>query len=195
MEGKVKKSIGAKTLVFPTPVLIVGTYDDEKRPNAMAVAWGGICCSQPPCVAVSLRKATYSYGNLLSRRAFTVNIPSESQVKEADYFGIASGREENKFEKTGLTPVASQLVDAPYVAEFSLVLECKVLHIIEIGRHTEFIGEILDIKADEAVLREDGVPDILKVKPIAYEPVNRRYFRIGSYLAEAHSVGRDLLDL
>ena len=105
-----KKSIGGKTLVFPAPVLIVGTYDNDHRPNVMAVAWGGICCSQPPCVAVSLRKATYSYGNIVSRQAFTVNIPSEEQVREADYFGMASGRDEDKFQRSGLTPVASQLV-------------------------------------------------------------------------------------
>jgi flavin reductase (DIM6/NTAB) family NADH-FMN oxidoreductase RutF len=189
-----KISIGGKTLLFPAPVLIVGTYDDEHRPNVMTVAWGGICCSQPPCVAVSLRKATYSYGNIVSRRAFTVNIPSEDQVKEADYFGMASGRDENKFERTGLTPVASELVDAPYIAEFPMVLECRVLHTIEIGLHTEFVGEILDIKVEEALLGDNGNPDMEKIKPIAYEPVNWRYFRIGSLLAKAHSVGREIGD-
>ncbi|UCF96687.1 MAG: flavin reductase family protein [Spirochaetaceae bacterium] len=185
-----KKSLGVTTPVFPAPVLIVGSYDGEKKPNVMAVAWGGICCSQPPCVSVSLRKATYSYGNILSRRAFTVNIPSEEQVREADYFGIASGRNENKFEKSGLTPVDSELVDAPYIAEFPLVLECRVLHTLEIGLHTLFVGEILDVKADESVLPENGAPTMETLKPIIYEPVNRRYFRIGSYLAKAHSVGR-----
>jgi flavin reductase (DIM6/NTAB) family NADH-FMN oxidoreductase RutF len=173
-------------------VLIVGTYDSEKRPNLMTVAWGGICCSHPPCVSVSLRKATYSYGNIVRRRAFTVNIPTEQQVKEADYFGIASGRDENKFEKAGLTPVASDLVDAPYIGEFPFVLECKLLHTVEIGLHTAFIGEILDIKADDAVLGENGVPAMEKVKPIIYEPVNRRYFRIGNFLAKSHSVGREI---
>ena len=187
-----KKSIGGKTLVFPAPVLIVGTYDDDHKPNVMAVAWGGICCSQPPCVAVSLRKATYSFGNIVSRQAFTVNIPSEEQVREADYFGIASGRDEDKFQRSGLTPVASELVDAPYIAEFPMVLECRVLHTIEIGLHTEFIGEILDIKAEEAVIGENGNPDMEKLKPIAYEPLNRRYFRIGGLLARAQSVGREI---
>jgi flavin reductase (DIM6/NTAB) family NADH-FMN oxidoreductase RutF len=171
---------------------MVGSYDGEKNPNVMAVAWGGICCSKPPCVLVSLRKAAYSYGNILSRRAFTVSIPSEEQVREADYFGIASGRTENKFLKTGLTPVASELVDAPYIAEFPLVLECRVLHTLEIGLHTAFIGEILDVKAEQFLLRQEGAPDIEKLKPIVYEPVNRRYFRVGSYLAKGHSVGREI---
>ena len=187
-----KKSVGAKTLVFPAPVLIVGTYDRDKKPNAMAVAWGGICCSQPPCVTVSLRKATYSYGSIVSRRAFTVSIPAERQVREADYFGIASGRDEDKFEKTGLTPVPSELVDAPYIAEFPFVLECRLLHTLEIGLHTAFIGEILDIKADESVLGENGVPVMEKVEPVVYEPVNRRYFQVGGFLAKSHSVGREI---
>jgi flavin reductase (DIM6/NTAB) family NADH-FMN oxidoreductase RutF len=186
-----KKSIGSKTLLFPTPVLIVGSYDVEHRPNAAAVAWGGVCCSQPPCVAISLRKATYSYGNIVQRQAFTVNIPSEQQVREADYFGIASGRDENKFERTGLTPVAGELVDAPYIEEFPLVLECRVLHTIEIGLHTEFIGEILDVKAEEVVIGENGNPDMENINPFVYEPGNRRYFRIGGFLARAHSVGKE----
>ena len=119
-----KKSLGPQTLVFPTPTWIVGTYDKDDRPNAMTVAWGGICCSDPPCVAVSLRKATYTYGNLVARNAFTISVPSETYVKQADYFGVTSGRDTDKFSATGLTPVRSDLVDAPYIAEFPLVLEC-----------------------------------------------------------------------
>ncbi|MEK6635386.1 MAG: flavin reductase, partial [Planctomycetota bacterium] len=77
-----KKSLGAKAIVYPTPVLIVGTYDNAGKPNVMNVAWGGICCSSPPSVAVSVRKATYTYGNIVERKAFTINIPSETYVKE-----------------------------------------------------------------------------------------------------------------
>ncbi|KRT71616.1 MAG: hypothetical protein XU12_C0037G0001, partial [Deltaproteobacteria bacterium CSP1-8] len=105
-----KKSMGAKTLVFPTPVWVVGTYDKEGKPNMMTVAWGGICCSMPPCVAVSLRKATYTYGSLMERKAFTVNVPSEFHCREADYIGIVSGKNTDKFAATGLTPVRSEVV-------------------------------------------------------------------------------------
>src|SRR6185369_17367607 len=103
-----KKSVGAKTLLFPTPVLMVGTYDREGKPNLMNAAWGGICCSQPPCIAVSLRKATYSYAAIVERKAFTIGIPSEARMREADYVGIASGRDVNKFAETGLTAVRSE---------------------------------------------------------------------------------------
>ncbi len=87
-----KKSIGAKTIVYTTPVFIIGTYDKDGKPNAMNVAWGGISCSTPPCVSISIREATYTHGNIMNKKAFTVNIPSEDYVKEADYFGIVSGR-------------------------------------------------------------------------------------------------------
>lgn len=79
-----KKSLGAKTIAHPAPVWVIGTYDSEEKPNVSDVAWGGICCSKPPCVAISLRKATYSHGNIVARKSFTVNVPSEKYLKEAD---------------------------------------------------------------------------------------------------------------
>jgi len=186
----VKKSFGSKPLVHPAPVWIVCTYDDDRKPNAMAVAYAGICCSQPPCVTVSLRKATYTYGNIIARKAYTINVPSEAQVVEADYVGIASGRDVDKFAVTGLTPVKSKLVDAPYIDEFPLVLECKLLHTFEIGKHTQFIGEIIDVKVEEDVIGTDGFPDMRKIKPIIYAPSNRVYFGIGKYLGDAYTIGK-----
>lgn len=185
-----KKSLGPRTLIYPTPVWVVGTYDKEGKPNAMTIAWGGICCSKPPCVAVSLRSATYSYGNIMERKAFTLNVPSEAYVKETDYFGLVSGRNADKFSATGLTPVKSDLVDAPYLKEFPLVLECKVIHTFEIGLHTQFIGEVIDVKADEAVLGEQGIPDIGKVKPFVFSPEIRSYHAIGDRIGNAFSEGK-----
>ncbi|MBI5576193.1 MAG: flavin reductase family protein [Deltaproteobacteria bacterium] len=187
-----KKSFGPKTLVFPTPVWIVGTYDKEGKPNAMAAAWGGICCSRPPCVGVSLRKATYSYACIVERKAFTISVPSEAHSREADYIGIVSGKNADKFATTGLTPVRGTLVDAPYVGEFPLVLECRLLHSVEIGLHTQFIGEILDVKAEESVIGETGLPDIEKVKPILFEPEVNTYHGVGRFVGKAYKIGREI---
>ena len=187
-----KKSLGARTLAFPTPVWVVGTFDAEGKPNVMTAAWAGIVCSQPPCVGVSLRKATYTYGNMMLKKAFTISIPPEAYVKEADYFGMATGREVNKFAAARLTPVASNVVDAPYVEEFPLILECKLLHTVEIGLHTQFIGEIIDVKAEEAVLGDKGFPDIEKVRPIIFGPEIRTYHGIGKYLGQAFAIGKDI---
>ena len=108
-----KTSLGPRTLAYPTPVFVVGTYDAGRTPNAMAVAWGGICCSKPPCVSIAVRAATYTYGNLKERKAFTVNIPSEKYYREADYAGIVSGRDHDKFKDTGLSAEKSKVALAP----------------------------------------------------------------------------------
>lgn len=186
------KSLGAQTLVYPTPTWIVGTYDKNSRPNGMTAAWGGICCSDPPCIAVSLRKATYTYGNLVERKAFTISVPSESQVREADYFGTTTGRDIDKFAALKFTPVKSDLVDAPYVKEFPLVLECKLVHTIELGLHTQFVGQILDVKADEAMLGTDGLPDMEKIRPILFSPGNRLYYGVGSSLGYAFTMAKEI---
>jgi flavin reductase (DIM6/NTAB) family NADH-FMN oxidoreductase RutF len=187
-----KKSFGAKALVFPTPVWVVGTYDREGRPNAMTAAWGGICCSQPPCLAVSLRKATYTYGNIVARKAFTINVPSEAHARQADYFGIVSGKNVDKFAVAELTPIRSSIVDAPYIEEFPLVVECRLLHSIEIGLHTQFVGEILDVKAEDSVLDEKGYVDIEKVRPILFEPEINTYHGVGKLLGRAMSMGKEI---
>ena len=187
-----KKSLGAETMVPTTPVWVVGTYNRDGKPNAMTAAWGGICCSKPPCVYVSLRKATYTYGNIVERKAFTVSIPSENYVKEADFFGIVSGKKVDKFLATGLSPVKSDLVDAPYVKEFPLFLECKLFKIVEIGLHAEFIGEIIDVKADSSVLNEKNLPDIEKVRPIIWNIAGMTYHKVGNPLGQAFSIGKEI---
>jgi flavin reductase (DIM6/NTAB) family NADH-FMN oxidoreductase RutF len=128
----------------------------------------------------------------MEQKAFTISIPSEDYVKQADFIGIASGKDTDKFVVTGLTPVKSDVVDAPYVGEFPLALECKVIHYHKIGLHTQFIGEILDIKADEAVVGQNG-PEIEKIKPFMWSPDSSRgYYGVGQHLGKAFSIGRNL---
>ncbi len=178
-----KISIEPNTWAMPSPVWVVGTYDKEDKPNVMTAAWGGICNSRPPSIYVSLREATYSHGHITDRKAFTVSIPGEKHVKEADYIGIVSGRDTDKFKDTSLTPVRSNLVDAPFVDEFPLVLECKVVKIEKLGLHTMFVGEIVGIKADEDALT-NGRPDLQKIKPIVFSAGDRGYYSVGSRLVE-----------
>jgi flavin reductase (DIM6/NTAB) family NADH-FMN oxidoreductase RutF len=187
-----KTSLGAKTLIYPAPVLVVGTYDKAGKANVMTASWAGICCSQPPCVAVSLRKATYSYENIMERKAFTLSIPSEEHVKETDYFGLVSGRTTDKFAGAKLTAVRSKLVDAPYVKEFPLVLECSLLQTADLGLHTQFVGEVLDVKADETIIGNSGAIDIKKLKPMVFTPDTQDYYGIGGYLGKVFSAGKGI---
>ena len=182
-----KKSIGRKAILYPHPVLIVGTYDHHDVPNIMTASWGGICCSDPPCVAISVRESRYTYNNILANKAFTVNIPSVSHIKEVDYAGIYSGNELNKFEKTNLTPVRSDSVKAPYVKEFPISLMCKLLKTVEIGVHTQFIGEILDVLIDEDIMKVNGQLDIDKIQPFIYDSSSRAYYSIGEKIMDAYS--------
>ena len=186
-----KKSLGAKIIAGATPVWLVGTYDQEGKPNIMAAAWAGVCCSEPPCVAVSLRKATYSYGSIILRKAFTVNVPSAQYLREVDCAGIASGKDIDKFARFNFTPVKGEFVDAPYIAEFPLVIECKLLHSIEIGLHTQFIGEIMDVKAEEEILGDKQLPLQEKMSQFVFSPGTRTYYKIGDFMGKAFSIGKD----
>jgi flavin reductase (DIM6/NTAB) family NADH-FMN oxidoreductase RutF len=125
-------------------------------------------------------------------KAFTVNVASDKYVREVDFAGIYSGRNIDKFKTLGLTVVKSTLVNAPIVQEFPYALECKLIKTIELGLHTQFIGKILGIKADENILT-GGEPDIEKVKPLIYASgANRAYYTISAKLADAFKTGKSL---
>ncbi|MCU0372681.1 MAG: flavin reductase family protein [Ignavibacteria bacterium] len=182
-----------KTILLPSPVLIVGTYNSDGTPNIMNAAWGGIASSKPPCVSVSLREATLTYHNIIQTGAFTLNIPSEKFVKEADFVGIVSGRDCDKFKEAGLTSEKSKLVNAPIVTEFPYALECNLVKRVELGLHTMFIGEIAGMVADSEVVNEDKLPDIEKVRPMLFGSFgSMAYYNIGDNLGEAFSAGKEL---
>jgi flavin reductase (DIM6/NTAB) family NADH-FMN oxidoreductase RutF len=187
-----KRSLGRKTLILPSPVWVVGTYDADGKANAMTAAWGGICCSKPASVCVSLREATYTYRAILDREAFTVNVPSAKQVGLADYIGIASGRDVDKFAVTGLTAVRGDHVDAPLVGEFPLNLECSLIHTLKIGLHTLFVGEILDVKAEESILNDKDRPSIERLDPPLFSAGETAYYAVGRPLGPAFEIGKEL---
>lgn len=188
-----KRSLPAQTILLPSPVLIIGTYNSDGKPNIMNAAWGGIASSKPPCISVSLREATLSYHNIKQTGAFTVNIPSEKYFKEADFVGMVSGRECDKFKEAHLTPEKSKLVNAPIVKEFSYALECNLIRQVDLGSHTMFIGEIVGIVADSDVLSPNQLPDIEKVRPMLFGSFgSMAYYGVGDKLGNAFSVGKEL---
>ena len=119
-------------------------------------------------------------------------MPSASQVKLADYFGLVSGKNVDKFATTEQTAIKSDKVDAPYIKEFPLILECKLLGSGEIGIHTHFIGEIMDVKAEESVLGDNGLPDMEKVRPLLFGPEIQSYYGVGKYLGKAFKIGKEI---
>ena len=186
-----KLSLPPKTILLPSPVLIIGTYGPDGKPNMMNAAWGGIASSKPPCISVSLREATLSYHNIRQSGAFTVNIPSEKYLIEADFVGMVSGKEFDKFKVTGLTPEKSKMVNAPIVKEFPYALECNLVRQVDLGSHTMFIGEIVGMVADSEVLNPKQFPDIEKVRPMLFGSFgSMAYYNIGDKLGDAFSVGK-----
>jgi flavin reductase (DIM6/NTAB) family NADH-FMN oxidoreductase RutF len=188
-----KLSLPAQSILLPSPVLIIGTYGADGRPNIMNAAWGGIAASNPPCITVSLREATLSYHNIKQTEAFTVNIPSEKYLRESDFAGLVSGRKCDKFKKARLTPEKSELVNAPIVREFPYALECKLVRQVELGTHTMFIGEIVGIVADREVLNPNQLPDIEKVRPMLWGSFgSMAYYGVGDKLGDTFSIGIEL---
>ncbi len=187
-----KISLPPQSILLPCPVLIIGTYGSDGKPNIMNAAWGGIASSRPPSVNISLREATLTYHNIKFSGAFTVNIPSEKFLIESDYAGMVSGKDTDKFENCGLTPVKSELVNAPFVKEFPYALECKLIKTVELGLHTMFIGEIAGLIADEEILNADKLPDIEKVRPMMYSSGNGAYYNVGKELGKAFFVGEQI---
>jgi len=184
------QSLGPKAIAFPAPLWCVSTYSSDGKPNVVAVAWGGMCSSQPPALTVSLSRVTVSHGNIEATGAFCVNVPSEDRLALADHFGVVSGAAEDKFAASGLTPVKSSLVEAPYIAEFPLVYECRVTHAHGIGLHTLFVGEILDVKADAAAVGPTGSLLTERLKPVLYSSPSNTYHRVGDMLGRAFFIGR-----
>jgi flavin reductase (DIM6/NTAB) family NADH-FMN oxidoreductase RutF len=190
----VKKELGPATVLFPQPVLLVGTYGPDGKPDLMNAAWGNICCSSPPCVAVAVRESRLTFRNILDTNAFTVGIPSRKHVEAADYVGLVSGRDRDKFRDIGFTPMKSGKVNAPLAGELPFSLECRLLQHHALGSHTLFIGEIVGIQADEDILGPSGLPDIEKAQAVLYGGSGSRcYFAVGEKLADAFSAGKSLM--
>ncbi len=186
-----KKFLAPQPILLPSPVLIIGTYGENDTPNIMNAAWGGIAASKPPCISISVQPIRLTHENIVKNKAFTVNIPSEKYAKQADYTGLVSGREFNKFEEAKLTAEKSALVHAPYIKEFPYCLECKLVDTVSVGSHTMFIGEIVGIVADGKVLGKNNLPDIKKVKPIMFGSFgSRAYYGVGNKIADAFSAGK-----
>jgi flavin reductase (DIM6/NTAB) family NADH-FMN oxidoreductase RutF/nitroreductase len=190
MEPFKKRSLGVRSEVYPKPAFVVGSYDKEGNPNIMTAAWGGICNSDPLSIAVSMRPATYSHGSVTESKAFTVNIPSAEMARYADYAGRFSGRDVDKFKETGLTPVRGEFVNAPYIKEFPIVIECELTTYHELGSHRQFIGKVIDVKVDEAVLGADGRVDVNLLNPLIYG--GGMYFETGRMIAK---VGESLNEI
>ncbi|HPU62647.1 MAG TPA: flavin reductase family protein [Mobilitalea sp.] len=176
-------NFGPKPYLYPMPVLIIGTYDENGVPNAMNAAWGIITDSNEITISLSAQHKTAK--NLAVTKAFTVSIATENMVVPCDYVGVVSGNQvPDKFEKAGFHATKSQFVNAPLIDELPFALECKVKSF----KDEILVGEIVNVNADESILT-DGKVDPEKLKPIIYDPVNRNYLGFGRKVGNAYKDG------
>ena len=187
-----KKDLGVKPYLFPMPVLMIATYGDGDKVDVMNMAWGGVCAENRVSLYIDAVHKTSE--NIRKRGAFTLSIADIPHIEAADFFGIATGNKmPDKFERSGLTAVNSEKVDAPIVQEFPLTLECKVVEDkMEVYGH-HVIGEIVGVLADEAVLDEKGKVDPTKLNAFVFDQFQSGYYAIGEKVGQAWHTGAPLM--
>ena len=184
--------MGPQTWIYPMPALLVGAQVDGK-PNFMTVAWGGIANSVPPMVSVAIRHQRYTLKGIRQNLTFSVNVPSSDMVKETDYCGSVSGSKANKAEVCRFGVFYGKLDSAPLIEQCPINLECKVMHILDLGSHCLIIGKIEETHISESCLT-DGKPDVNKIKPFTFTTSpSRQYQALGEVIAKAGGAGRELI--
>lgn len=182
-----RKNFGAKTYLYPQPVLIIGTYDEDGNPNAMNAAWGGIAGPSEIIVDLGSHKTT---DNIQKTKAFTISIADAEHTVASDYVGVVSANKEpDKLKKAGFTTVKSDFVNAPIINELPLVLECELKEIIN---GSLYLGEIKNVSADESILDDNGEVDLTKFSPITYDPIHHGYYKLGEKVGNAFKDGLQL---
>ncbi len=176
-----KQTFKITTAFFPTPCVLV-VSGDMASANIITIAWAGVVNSDPPMVGVSLRAQTHSFALMKKHNSFTVNIPHEGMLREVDICGVVTGADVDKFAYAGLTRVASNKIDTPIIEEAIISLECKLKQRVELGSHSLFIGEVVEIHVDETILDKDGKVTLEKIKPFVYCPVVHEYRAMGKKL-------------
>lgn len=184
-----RKNLGAKPYLYPQPVLVIGTYNEDGSPNAMVAAWGSMCDMKK--VAIYVENSHKTMDNIRARKCFTVSMATAEKIKQIDFLGIASGHKAaDKFAKSGLTAVKSENVDAPLIAELPLTLECKMISYDE--ESELLLADIVNVAADESILNANGKIDVKKLNPICYDASNLDYYDIGEKIGNAFSDGKTI---
>lgn len=185
-----RKALNLTEGIFPMPVLMIATYNDDGSVNVMNAAWGTM--QERSRVALNLTETHKTVQNIKARKAFTVSIADAAHVVQADYFGVVSGnRESKKFENSGLTATKSDVVDAPIVNEFPICMECEFIEFQDNTYGCGVIGKVVRITADEKVMNGDTI-DMSLVNAIAFDPYTHGYYKVTERVGEAFKDGLQL---
>jgi len=181
-----KKNFGAKAWLYPMPVLVIGSYGEDGKPDAMNAAWGGI--SLEDRISICVDDSHKTTANVLKRKAFTVHVADAANLVACDYVGVVSGNDHpDKLAKTGWHLAKSAFVDAPVIEELPMVLECELVSYDKAD--CRMVGKIVNVGIDERCLAADGKVDVAKLDPITFDPVNHVYLKLGAKAGEAFKAG------
>lgn len=183
-----RKDLGVKPYLFPMPVLMVASYDEDGRVDVMSMAWGGICANN--LVALNIDADHKTTANIRRRRAFTVSIADRMHLQEADYFGIASANDvPDKFERTRMHAVKSRFVDAPVIEEFPVTLECELVYDSDENAGPHLYGEIKNVSVDERLI-VNGRVDPSRIEALVFDQFRGDYYVVGARVGKAWKDGR-----
>ena len=187
-----KKNLGAIPAVYPMPVLMVAAYDENGKVNVMNAAWGMV--NDMKSIALFIDEDHKTTQNIFASKAFTVSIADKDHMKEADYFGIATGNKvPDKFERSGMTAIKSTFVNAPIIDEFPVTLECELQDVINTDSMYAIVGKIVNVCAEERVLNDKGKIDVAKLNALIFDQFTAGYYVTGERVGQAWVEGRELL--
>lgn len=186
-----KVNLKNHTMMYPAPAVVASAYDENGRADACTLAFATMCSHHPPAVMIAINSTLKrkTLKSILETQEFCIGFGSVEHMAEMNYLGIESGYNENKLSKINFTPVKGKKVNAPIIDEFKVSLECRVMHVAEVGSHTQITGEIVNVQADESVIDEKGKIIFEKVNPIAYDDISHSYYEMGDKIADAFKVG------
>lgn len=191
-----KVNVKNHTMMYPAPAVVASAYDEEGRADACTLAFATMCSHRPPAVMIAINSTLKrkTLKSILHSKEFCLAFPSVEQVAEVDYLGIESGYRQDKLAKIGFSHQRGEKVNAPIINEFCVSLECRVMHIAEVGSHTQITGEIVNVQADEDVVDEKGKIIFEKVNPIVWDDINHSYYGTGGKIADGFKVGLKFRD-
>lgn len=186
-----KVNLKPRAMMYPAPAAVASAYDEDGKADACTLAFATMCSHHPPAVMIAINSTLKrkTLADILKTKEFCLGFPSVEHLSEIDYLGIETGYNLDKIDRVNFTHQKAMKVNAPIINEFMVSLECSVMHIAEVGSHTQITGEIVNVQADESVLDEKGKIVFEKLNPIAYDDVTHSYFEVGDKLADAFKAG------
>ena len=177
-----KTNFKAGNMLYPLPAVLVSVADKQGNTNILTIAWAGTVCTNPPMVSISVRPSRFSHHMLMESREFVINLTTKELVFATDYCGVKSGREVDKWKELHLTPLVSQEVAAPSIAESPVNIECKVERVEHLGSHDLFLASVVAVRVDNRYMDQNGSFHLEKAQPIVYS--HGEYYDLGAKLGK-----------